>query len=102
MSGYPAALAPATTGLRNLTGRVQGDQVTIFATTATFSANTDPGADPNRVVRIVDRLDATALPDAERFNTVRAPAYGMVYRGVAYAACGTPAACLGRIASIRP
>ena len=37
-------------------------RVTVFATTATFSANTDPGADPNQVVRIVDQLDATTLP----------------------------------------
>ncbi len=90
---YPAALAPATTGLRNLAGSVDGDQVTVFATTATFSANTDPGADPNQVVRIVDQLDATELPAGERFSTVRAATYGTVYRGVAYQHCGAAAAC---------
>ena len=99
---YPAALAPATTGLRNLTGGVQGDQVTIFATTATYSNNTDPGADPNQVVRIVDQLDATTLPPSERFNTVRPPAYGRVYRGVAYVQCGTASTCLQAVASARP
>ena len=91
--GYPAALAPATTGLRNLAGSVDGDTVTVFATTATFSANTDPGADPNQVVRIVDQLDATSLPAGERFDIVRAATYGTVYRGVAYQTCGTAAAC---------
>ena len=90
---YPVALAPATTGLRNLTGSVDNNTVTVFATTATFSANTDPGADPNQVVRIVDQLDATALPAGERFDIVRAPAYGTVYRGVAYRPCGAAAAC---------
>ena len=94
MTNYPAALAPATTGLRNLTGSVDGNLVTVFATTATFSANTDPGADPNQVVRIVDQLDATTLPTGESFDTVRAPTYGTVYRGVAYQHCGTAAACL--------
>ncbi len=94
VTDYPAALAPATTGLRNLTGSVDGNLVTVFATTATFSANTDPGADPNQVVRIVDQLDATTLPTGESFDTVRAPTYGTVYRGVAYQHCGTAAACL--------
>ena len=90
---YPGALAPATTGLRNLAGSVDGDRGTVFATTATFSANADPGADPNQVVRIVHRLDATRLPAGERFSTVRAPTYGTVYRGVAYQHCGAAAAC---------
>ncbi len=101
VSNYPAALAPATTGLRNITGKVEGGTVTIFAATATFSAAGDPGADPNQIVQITDQLGATSLPANEGFTTVAAPTYGRVYRGVAYLSCGTPAACLataGRLA----
>ena len=94
VANYPQSLAPATTGLRNITGAVEGNRVTIFAATATFSAAADPGADPNQVVRIVDRLDATTLPTAERFATVQAPAYGKVYRGVAYVQCPDAGSCL--------
>ena len=94
VANYPAAIAPATTGLRNITGKVEGGTATIFAATATFSAAGDPGADPNQVVQIVDQLGTTTLPASERFTTVAAPAYGRVYRGVAYVQCGTPAACL--------
>ncbi len=94
VTNYPQSLAPATTGLRNITGAVEGNRVTIFAATATFSAATDPGADPNQVVRIVDRLDATTLPAAERFATIQAPAYGKVYRGVAYVQCPGTTSCL--------
>ena len=81
---YPAQYAPATTGLRNLAGYTQGNTVTLFATTATYSTLPDPGADPNQVVEIVDQLDATMPPANARFFTVAAPRYGTVYRGVAY------------------
>ncbi len=97
VTNYPTALAPSTTGLRNITGTVEGGTATIFAATATFSAAGDPGADPNQVVRIVDQLDATTLPAGEGFTTVAAPAYGRVYRGVAYLPCGTAAACLATV-----
>jgi hypothetical protein len=72
-----------TVGLRNLTGVVNGDQVTLYATTSTSSASTDNGADPNKVVKITDQLSATTLPAAESFSTVIGPTYGTVYRGVA-------------------
>jgi hypothetical protein len=78
---------PSTTsvGLRNLTGVVNGDQVTLYATTCTASASTDQGADPNKVVRITDQLSATtaAAVAGESFSTVMGPTYGTVYRGVA-------------------
>ncbi len=81
---YPLALDPATTGLRNLIGQVNADgTVTLYATTATNSANTDPGADPNEVVSITDLLSATTLPSNESFSVIEGPAYGVVYRGVA-------------------
>ena len=51
----PAALNPATDGLRNITGRVNADgTVTIWAVTSTVSTNGDQGADPNKLVTITD------------------------------------------------
>ena len=48
---HPAALNPATDGLRNITGRVNGDgSVTIWATTSTISGSGDQGADPNKLL----------------------------------------------------
>jgi len=73
-----------TVGLRNLTGVVHGDNVTLYAATATASTSGDNGADPNKVVVITDRLDATT-PDqvaSESFDVVVGPTYGTVYRGV--------------------
>ena len=55
--------APATDGLRNLTGHVNGDgTVTLYAATSTVSGNGDQGADPNALVSITDNLAATSLP----------------------------------------
>ncbi len=77
-----------TVGLRNLTGVVRRDgKVTLWATTSTSSASGDNGADPNKVVRITDDLDATTLTERvarESFETVAGPTYGKVYRGVAF------------------
>ena len=77
-----------TIGLRNLTGAVNADgTVTLWATTSTSSASGDSGADPNKVVKITDRLAATTMTPAvalEAFSTVAGPTYGTVYRGVAY------------------
>jgi hypothetical protein len=79
-----------TIGLRNLTGKVSEDgTVTLWATTSTSSASGDNGADPNKVVRIVDDLAATTLTGnvaQETFKTIAGPTYGTVYRGVAYVA----------------
>jgi hypothetical protein len=77
-----------TVGLRNLTGRVNHDgTVTLWATTSTSSTSGDPGADPNKVVRITDDISATTLTGSvalESFKTIAGPTYGTVYRGVAY------------------
>jgi len=76
-----------TVGLRNLTGVVNGGQVTLWATTSTSSASGDNGADPNKVVVITDQLSATTLTGAvatESFSTVVGPTYGTVYRGVSF------------------
>jgi hypothetical protein len=60
---YPTSLNPATGGCRHLTGRLNGDgTATLFAVTSTISQNGDPGADPNKLVRVTDLLNATSLP----------------------------------------
>lgn len=84
---YPAALNPATDGLRNLTGRVNGDgTVTLWAITSTVSASGDQGADPNKLVSVTDVLanDDPALASYEPFTTVMSAGYGEVLRGVSF------------------
>jgi hypothetical protein len=90
LTGYDGQYPDVTTvGLRNLTGVVNRDgTVTLWATTSTSSTSGDEGADPNKVVRITDRLTATSLTGSvakESFTTIAGPTYGKVYRGVAYA-----------------
>jgi hypothetical protein len=78
---YPTV---TTVGLRNLTGRINGDgTVTLWATTSTSSASGDNGADPNKVVEIVDQIAATQVGN-ESFKTVVGPVYGTVFRGVGF------------------
>ena len=93
VSGYPAGnnpatglpWAPATDGLRNITGRINRDgTATIWAVTSTVSGNGDQGADPNKLVAVTDQLDAATLPAGESFQTVRPAGYGEVLRGVAF------------------
>jgi hypothetical protein len=78
--------AVTTIGLRNMTGVVDGDKVTLWATTSTSSASGDNGADPNKVVEITDKVDATTASEvaSESFRVVVGPTYGTVYRGVAH------------------
>jgi hypothetical protein len=76
---------PATDGLRNITGVVNGDgTATIYAITSTVSGNGDQGADPNKLVAITDTLSATTLPAAESFTTVNSAAILEVLRGVSF------------------
>jgi hypothetical protein len=94
--GYPTGLnngtagtgfpwAPATDGLRNITGIVNFDgTATIYGITSTISGSGDQGADPNKLVAITDTLSATALPARESFFTVKTAGYGEVLRGVAW------------------
>jgi hypothetical protein len=93
IAGYPTGSnaatglpwSPATDGLRNLTGQVNGDgTATIWAVTSTVSGNGDQGADPNKLVAITDDLSKTALPSSERFTTVRSAGYGEAIRGVSF------------------
>jgi hypothetical protein len=77
--------APATDGLRQLTGRVNPNgTATIWATTSTVSGGGDQGADPNKLVAVTDGLGATN-PGTEYFRTVRTAHAGEVLRGVSFA-----------------
>jgi uncharacterized protein (TIGR03437 family) len=85
LNNYPAALNPATDGLRNLTGKVNGDgTVTLWAITSTVSANGDQGADPNELLTITDTLANTSptVAATEKFTVLIAPTAGQVLRGV--------------------
>jgi hypothetical protein len=80
--------APATDGIRNITGSVDGfGRVTIYGITSTVSGNGDTGADPNRLVAITDDLDNTDTTKAakEKFNVVRKADFAEVLRGVSFA-----------------
>jgi hypothetical protein len=91
--GYPAGVnsvtglpwAPATDGLRNITGQVnRNGTVTIWGVTSTVSGGGDQGADPNQLVAITDPLAATAPASGEAFRAVIAPAFDKVVRGVSF------------------
>ena len=84
--------APATDGLRNITGQVDIlGNVTIWAITSTVSGGGDPGADPNRLVSITDRLSAISPNVLERFWTMRTAGFAEVLRGVSLAPSALPA-----------
>jgi hypothetical protein len=75
--------APATGGLRNISGQVNGDgTVTIYATTSTVSGGGDAGADPNEVVKVTDELGATTA-GSESFSVIAPPRNRIRYGGVA-------------------
>ncbi|WP_179403843.1 hypothetical protein [Burkholderia guangdongensis] len=89
--GYNSATglpwAPATDGLRNLTGRVENDgTVTIWAITSTVSGNGDTGADPNKLVAIRDVLKNASAAGAaqQKFVTLRSAGFAEVLRGVSF------------------
>jgi hypothetical protein len=93
VTGYPTGnnaatklpWSPATDGLRNITGRVNGDgTVTIWGVTSTVSGNGDQGADPNKLVMITDSLAATSLPATESFTTIQTAGLLEVLRGVSF------------------
>jgi hypothetical protein len=86
---YPTALNPATGGCRNMTGQIGEDgKVAIYAVTSTISPSGDQGADPNLLVKVTDRLNATTLPSGDQLGhvkVIRAAKSGEVLRGVAFA-----------------
>jgi hypothetical protein len=76
--------APATDGLRNITGQVnRNGTVTIWGVTSTVSGGGDQGADPNKVVAITDNPGAQTLP-AESFRTFESAGSGEVLRGLSF------------------
>jgi hypothetical protein len=88
--------APATDGLRNIIGtlqgnRIQGTEVVIFATSSTVSGDGDQGADPNKLYVITDKLANTsaAVAAEESFRELRDANSGEVLRGVSFTP-GTP------------
>ena len=97
--GYPAGTnaatglpwKPATDGLRNITGFVLGDAVVVYGITSTVSGNGDPGADPNKLVAILDKKSNTNATTgaAESFTQLRSAGLAEVLRGVAFTP-GTP------------
>jgi len=79
--------APATDGLRNITGAVGPDgYVGIWGITSTISGNGDQGADPNRLMVVFDSLSNTdpAVAAKEGFFTLRQAESGEVLRGVSF------------------
>jgi hypothetical protein len=77
--------APATNGLRNITGKVNDDgTVTIWAITSTVSGSGDQGADPNHLVMITDAVANTdaGIAATESFSTIRSANSAEVLRGV--------------------
>jgi hypothetical protein len=105
--GYPTGLnnatdgtnlpwSPATDGLRNIIGSVQGNRfqgyhAVIWATSSTVSGGGDQGADPNKLYLITDSLTNTspAVAAQERFTDLRDANNGEVLRGVTFTP-GTP------------
>ena len=89
VANYPTSIEPATGGCRNITGQVNWDgTATIYAITSTISLNGDNGADPNKVVKVVDRISDTQPstdPLLDTFWTIRPARAGEAYRGVAFA-----------------
>ncbi len=79
--------APATDGLRNITGLVgPGGLVAIWAVSSTVSGNGDVGADPNRLFVVVDYLPNTDPSVAAHipFFQVQGAEFGEVLRGVSF------------------
>ncbi len=79
--------SPATDGVRNLTGIVGEDgYAVLYAITSTVSGSGDQGADPNRLVAIIDKLSATsaAAVAPEKFFAIRKAEFAEVLRGVSF------------------
>jgi hypothetical protein len=90
-NGTGLPFAPATDGLRQIIGVVEGNKLTgqsvvIFAISSTVSGNGDTGADPNKMYVITDRLTNTnpALAAQESFSEFRVAQSGEVLRGVSF------------------
>jgi hypothetical protein len=78
--------APATDGLRNITGITGEGMAAIWGVTSTVSGNGDLGADPNRVVVVADLLSNTdpAVAATESFYDFKNAKAKEVLRGVSF------------------
>jgi hypothetical protein len=79
--------APATDGLRNITGLAGPDGlVAIWGITSTVSGNGDTGADPNRLYVVVDEAANTnpSFAALTPFIEVEGAKYGEVLRGISF------------------
>ncbi len=79
--------APATDGLRNITGVVGPDGlVAIYAVSSTVSGNGDVGADPNKLYVVLDEISNTnpSLGAGLPFFEVKDAKFGEVLRGVSF------------------
>ncbi|MGD0446478.1 MAG: hypothetical protein ABSA39_21280 [Edaphobacter sp.] len=95
VDGYPTGnnsvtnlpWAPATDGIRNLTGSIDIlGHVALYGITSTVSGGGDQGADPNRLVAIIDDVNNTDPANAakESFVTIRKAGFAEVLRGVSF------------------
>jgi hypothetical protein len=79
--------APATDGLRNITGaNLFGSYAAIWAITSTISGNGDQGADPNQLMLVFDSIQNTDpnVAARESFFSIRQAGFGEVLRGVSF------------------
>jgi hypothetical protein len=79
--------APATDGIRNLTGSVDIlGHVVLYGITSTVSGAGDQGADPNRLVAVIDDIANTdaSVAAKESFVVVRKAGFAEVLRGVSF------------------
>jgi hypothetical protein len=79
--------APATDGIRNITGSADiFGHVALYGITSTVSGNGDQGADPNRLVAVIDDIANTDAAKAtnEKFTIVRKAGFAEVLRGVSF------------------
>jgi hypothetical protein len=85
-SGTGLPWAPATDGLRNLTGVVIDGKAVIWSVSSTVSGNGDQGADPNKLFAIIDDVKNTSASAAanERFFAIRKAGSREVLRGVSF------------------
>jgi hypothetical protein len=80
--------APATDGVRNITGSIDIlGHVILYGITSTVSGAGDIGGDPNRLVAVIDDIANTSATNAakERFTVVRNAGFAEVLRGVSFA-----------------
>jgi hypothetical protein len=103
VSGYPTGnnpatslpWAPATDGLRNITGAVDksGQVAIIYAITSTVSGGGDTGADPNKLVLIADLISNTNAASTSDilYGEVKAAGFAEVLRGVSFTPDTVPA-----------